>query len=334
MEVKKALTFRASSIGDCLMGKYLLENVHAQFPEARVAIVVSGKAAMMRDLFAAYPWLEVVEANRRSIASLWFLWKNFHGADFVVTQYAGKPGGRFSLWSKLFARLLARQGGLVGFEDASKINRYVFDHCVVGVIGETPALLEGEALKAVGLSVPLAPTLLFNKEDLHQLGLVGAPYAVVHLFAGNKGRGVHPSKKRELLQALVQAFEGVTFVISGGVDDRAEAEEMGRNLPVKIVAGQATLQQMLGLIAGSAGTLSVDTGMAHMSAQLGKPTVVLGTCLGLHWWKPEQYGSSTIEVISNHAAHPGGHIFKDYPNCINDIPTQEVVAAAKRVLQL
>ncbi len=317
------------------MAKYLLENVHAQFPEARVAIVVSSKASMIRDLFAAYPWLEVVEANRHSVASLWFLWKNFHGADFVVTQYAGKPGGHFSLWSKLFARLLARRGVLMGFEDASKINRYVFDHCVGGVIGEAPAELERKALKAAGLSVPVeSPTLLFNKEDLNQFGLTGAPYIVVHLFAGNKGRGIHPTKKRELLQALVQAFPGVMLVVSGGMDDKTEAEEVAQGLPVKVVAGQASLQHMLGLMAGSVGTLSVDTGMAHMSAQLGRPTIVLGTCLGLHWWKSQQYSFSAIEVISNRAAHPQGHVFEEYPSCINEIPTQEVVETAKRVLQL
>lgn len=316
------------------MAKYLLENVHAQFPEARVAIVVSSKASMIRDLFAAYPWLEVVEANRHSVASLWFLWKNFHGADFVVTQYTGKPGGHFSLWSKLFARLLAHKGNLVGFKDASSINAYIFDHLVEDVIGEAPAELERKALKVAGLNMPVeSPTLLFNKEDISQFGLTGRPYVVVHLFAGNKGRGIHPTKKRELLQALVQAFPGVTLIISGGVDDRVEAEEVAQGLPVKVVAGQASLQHMLGLMAGSVGTLSVDTGMAHMSAQLGKSTVVLGTCLGLHWWKPEQYGSSAIHVMSNQAAHPEGHVFQEYPSCINDITTEKVVEKVKIMLE-
>ena len=58
----KALTFRASSIGDALMAKYLLENVRATHPEARCAIVVAGRSGMIRDLLAAYPWIEVLEA--------------------------------------------------------------------------------------------------------------------------------------------------------------------------------------------------------------------------------------------------------------------------------
>ena len=95
----KVLTFRASSIGDCLMGKYLLENIHIQYPQARLALVVASRGAMIRDLFAGYPWLDVREVNRRNSSALLALWKDFHWSDVVVTQYAGKQGGKFK-WIK------------------------------------------------------------------------------------------------------------------------------------------------------------------------------------------------------------------------------------------
>ncbi|MES2203231.1 MAG: hypothetical protein V4474_02860, partial [Patescibacteria group bacterium] len=110
MPIRKALTFRASSIGDCLMGKYLLDNVHAQYPAARLGLVVASRGAMIRDLLSAYPYIEVVEANRANPGSLWRLWRAWRGSDVVVTQYAGKQGGRFSLATKVMARLLARRG--------------------------------------------------------------------------------------------------------------------------------------------------------------------------------------------------------------------------------
>lgn len=136
--IQKVVTFRASSIGDCLMGKYLLDNVHAQFPNARLAIVVASRAAMIRDLLAASPHIEVIEANRKSLKSLWSLWREFRGSDLVVTQYAGKVGGKFSLASKLAARVLARRGGLVGFRDASRFN-FFYDHIVEFNRSEAPA---------------------------------------------------------------------------------------------------------------------------------------------------------------------------------------------------
>ena len=160
MEIKKALTFRASSIGDCLMGKYLLENIHARYPNARLGIVVASRGAMITDLFAAYPWLEVIEANRYSPRALWSLWKNFHGSDLVVTQYAGKPGGKFSLLSKLFGRILARRAGLIGFTDVSAWNGVLYDVLIPHTLSDAPAALERHALRAAGFPVsPEYPTM-------------------------------------------------------------------------------------------------------------------------------------------------------------------------------
>ncbi|HEX8994336.1 MAG TPA: hypothetical protein VF803_03730, partial [Candidatus Paceibacterota bacterium] len=205
--IRKAVTFRASSIGDCLMGKYLLENIHAQFPEARCAIVVASRGGMIRDLFAAYPWLEVREVNRFNVRELWRLWRDFRGSDIVVTQYAGKPGGRFSLRSKLFARLLARRGALAGFVDAARWNRFIYDTLVPFDIAVAPAEHERRALSRIGLSVPLPyPRLAYRKENdelvLRQFGLASGAYLVEHLFAGNASRDLSPEKRRELVRAL------------------------------------------------------------------------------------------------------------------------------------
>ena len=48
--VRKVLTFRASSIGDTLIGKYFLENVHAAYPDARCGIVVAGRVVYAREV--------------------------------------------------------------------------------------------------------------------------------------------------------------------------------------------------------------------------------------------------------------------------------------------
>src|SRR5579859_4479491 len=107
--IRKALTFRASSLGDCLMGVYFLQQVRAQYPDAHCAIVVASRGAMVRDLGAAYPWIEVYEANRRSPRTLLRLARRFWRSDLVTTQYTG---GTFPLVGKIFARMLARRGAL------------------------------------------------------------------------------------------------------------------------------------------------------------------------------------------------------------------------------
>ena len=327
MEIKKALTLRASSIGDCLMGKYLLDNIHAQYPRARLGLVVGSRAAMLRDLFADYPYIEVVEANRRNPASLLRLLRDWRGSDLVVTQYAGKPGGRFSLGSKLMARLLAKK--LVGFSDASKFNSFLYDNLVTLDINEAPAELERRALRAAGLKVPLPYPALSAPEPtdvLKKFGLTAGAYVPVHLFSGGKNRSLGPAKRRELLAALAAALPGVTLLVTGSAAEASSARDIANGLPVRVIAGEVSLQELMSLIAQSAVVVSVDTGVAHMAAQLGAPLVVLTSCVGAHWWQDNQYGNNPrVQVFSN--PEPGGHVAKDYPDCIGTID----FAAAARV---
>ena len=335
MIIRKALTFRASSIGDCLMGKYLLENVHAAYPDARFGVVVSSRGAMIRDLFAAYPWLEVIEANRRDPQSLLRLWRDWRGSDLVVTQYAGKPGGRFSFASKVAARLLARRGGLVGFTDAWRSNRFLYDH-LVSFRGDTaPAALEREALRVAGVPISLErPMMQYApiSRVAEKFGIAPGSYLIVHLFSGNAGRGLHPDKKRALLRALAEEIPDTHLVVSGGVGDREEALTAARGLPASVIAGDATLQELMNLIAGSAGVVSVDTGIAHIAAQIGTPLIVLASCLGLHWWGEGQYGPDASLTTFTRADYcVAGHVSGPFPVCLNEI---DVTAVARQALLL
>jgi len=334
MKVTKALTFRASSIGDSLMGKYLLENIHAQFPDARLGLLVASRGAMIRDLFAAYPWLEVIETNRKDMRGLWRLWKAFRGSDVVVTQYAGKPGGKFSLSSKLFARILAKRGGLAGFSDSWPYNALLYDTFVPLDAREAPAAHERALLKAVGIPVVLTNpelTCLAQKGILERVGVSSGAYVMVHLFAGNLSRGLSPEKRREVVSMLQKNFPDKTILVTGVQKERELALAAAEGVPnTRVIAGEVSLQEAMNLIMESSGVVSVDTGMAHMTAQLKKPLVVLATCLGPNWWSPEQYGADrSMFVYTDPDAHPGGHVSQDYPLCINNISLSSIVAGAK-----
>lgn len=315
------------------MGKYLLENIHIQFPDARLGIVVASRAEMIRDLFRAYPWLEVIEANRRSPRTLFWLWRHFRNSDLIVTQYAGKPGGRFSLGSKLAARVLAKRGGLTGFADVSIWNTVLYDQVVP--VQSNAAIIEHEraALSAAGILVPLQfPTLSFVRDDaaLVRFKLQAGKYIVVHLFSGSAGRGLHPDKKRELLVALAEKFPDTPLVISGGQVNKVEALHMTEYLTATIVAGDTTLQELMNIIVHSRGVVSLDTGVAHITAQLHRPLIVMRTCIGANWWLPEQYGEhSSVTVFSSDALCADvGHVYKNYPDCMNSINVQEVLQRA------
>ncbi|MFZ1075040.1 MAG: glycosyltransferase family 9 protein [Minisyncoccia bacterium] len=338
MPINKALTFRASSIGDCLMGKYLLENIHRQYPDARLGIVVASRGAMIRDLFAAYPWLEILEASRRRPSSLVSLWKRYHGSDLVVTQYAGKKGGKFALASKIAARVLCKRGGLVGFEDSFRFNNLVYHRLIPFRLDVSITGHERTALKSIGLPVSIPfPKLEIVRDDsiVSKYHLEKNAYVVVHLFAGNKSRGLSPDKKRALIESLVEQFPGLPLLVTGGPDDREEALRVAEGTSAIVCAGETNLQETMNLISESRGVVSVDTGIAHIAAQLGKPLVVLRSCLAPNWWFEEQYGkSSQIAVFSCDSVCAEGHIAQSsgYPKCLDSIDMEEVAQNAKKML--
>ena len=125
MNNKKVLTFRPGSIGDCLMAKYFLEQVRAADPALRATLAVPTRVTMVRDLLAAYPWIEVVQTK--------FL--RPPRRDLVVTPYTG---GVFPLRTKLFARLLGKK--LIGFSDRSPFNRFLYNKIIIMSIKRLPVL--------------------------------------------------------------------------------------------------------------------------------------------------------------------------------------------------
>jgi ADP-heptose:LPS heptosyltransferase len=290
---------------------------------------------MIRDLFLGSPYIEVMETNRRDMKGLLHLWQKFHSSDIVVTQYAGKHGGQFGLASKLAARALAKRGALIGFKDVSGWNKFLFNH-LLPVRPDYPVVEhEREALRAAGLEVYIPyPRLVVEKRDavLERFQLTAGEYIVSHFFAGNPGRSISPLKARELVVELQKEFPGTTLVLSGGGDDRQQAEEIVEGLQnVLVVAGSVSLQDMMQVLGASRGVVSVDTGVAHISAQLEVPLVVLRTCLGPNWWFPEQYGPNIPAAqFSREDLCMPKHIKKNYPDCINEVAMREVANGAKK----
>jgi len=329
MEIKKALTFRASSIGDCLMGKYFLENIRAAHPSARCGLVVASRGAMLRDLLAAYPWIEVIEANRRSPRALLHLLRRFWHSDIVCTEYTN---GTVGLATKLMARLLARRGGLIGFADKSRLSRYVYDALLplppTGT--RSQRLYEHDALAAAHIPVGVEKitfTYVPARGLLERQGLKKNRYVVVHFFAGIKERSLSRARGRVLLAELSKKLPGMRFVISGGPADRAEALAAAEGFAATVVAGSVSLQETAQLIAESRGVVSADTGVAHLSAQLGKRPIVLATCLGPNWWFKEQYGEGAATFFNRADLCTRGHVIKNYPDCLNEIDMQKVAQA-------
>lgn len=327
MHIQKALTFRASSIGDSLMAKYLLENIRAEFPHARYGIVVGSRGSMIRDLLSAYPWIEVIEANRWSPRALFMLVKRFWRSDFVCTLYTG---GLLNLSTKLMARFLARRDALIGFIDRSKVNKFLYDKLLYlkPDRSSVPRLLERDALRAADIPIAMEQmTFKYLPQPglLARLGLQKNGYIVVGLFSGADARGLSPEKRQELVDALVRALPTMPLVFIGTEKEREQITLMRLPQNSKIV--ETSVQEVAALIDASACMVSLGTGTSHIASLLRKPLVVLVACQGLQWVGTDQYGDAPIQVFCRPEMCPHGHDYSGYGPCINAIDMNAVAKA-------
>jgi ADP-heptose:LPS heptosyltransferase len=325
--IRKAVTFRAPSIGDALMAKYLFDNIHAAYPQARCCLVVSKHALMLRDLLAAYPWIEVVEASRHDVPGVWRLLRDFWKSDLVVTPYTA---GVIPLPTKLIARLLARRGGLIGFDDKSFSAGFFYDTVLPRwTRNDAPRLFEQKTLEAAGVPVSrewMSYEHLPQSGLLERLGLVEKGYIVVHLFAGSEARGLSPASRQALADALAQKFPGTRLVFTGTAKDHALIRQL--TLPHDVLLPETTVQEMAALITSSLGVVSVGTGPSHMASIMRRPTVVLCNCAGLIWCGTQQHGDAPVQVFSRADKCPEGHNSAGYAHCMDAIDMKEAADAA------
>lgn len=334
MKLRKALTFRASSIGDCLMGKYLLENIHRAYPEAQCSLLVADKSGMVRDLLAAYPWIDIVEANTRNPKTILSAFQRLHFSDVTVTQYSGR--GSFSASSKLFARVLTRFGRLAGFTDSWPFNSLVFDHLIPFSMRRAMRLHECDALTTLGIPVTLPEiTLVYNDDNtvLEQLNLTDGSYIILNLFSGSRGRGLSLEHQIKIARTIVGAFgDRMKIVLTGGPSDELLMRSIKELSPALVLASGISMQALVTLVAKSKAVVSLDTGVAHIAAQTGVPLVVMRTCWGYNWWIKDQYSRDGIAVLAHDELCTNGHIAKDFPECLGAISAEEVVHAIKTLV--
>lgn len=312
------------------MALYLFQNIRKANPEARCALVVAGRGAMVKNLLLAYPWLEVIEANRTSPKAVLHLLKSYWLADIVTTPYTA---GTVGLFTKLMARFIGRSPGVIGFIDKSSWSKYFYDHLIpIWGRGTAPRLAEQEALKAAGVPVGqeyFEYEFVPQPQVFERLGVVAGEYIVVHLFAGSQTRGLDPEHQQQLVDALTQEFPGMQLVFTGTDHDHGFIKKL--NLPERVVLASTTVQEMAQLLKSAKGVVSVGTGPSHMASIMRVPTVVMCVCHGVPWCDETQYGSAPIKVFARPGLCPQGHNAEGYARCMNGIDMHKVARAAKRL---
>jgi heptosyltransferase-2 len=197
--------------------------------------------------------------------------------------------------------------------------------------------------EAAGLAVAsTAPSLRALPSEIEHAGALrraagledGVPYAAVA-----PGASYGPAKQwgPERFAAVASALDarGVRSVLVGADSDREATDRFRRapGAPAGLVdlTGRTSLGDLVGVLAGASLVLSNDSGVMHLAAALGRPTVAIFGSTSPVWT------SAAAPWVENlYAAYPCSPCFRrtcpiGY-GCLHAITAEEVVGAAERLL--
>jgi len=127
----------------------------------------------------------------------------------------------------------------------------------------------------------LSPGAVGGSSGLDRLkasGWKGGPYACMAFGTRGDSKRWMPEVETWPLLARLLLAQGLDVVWLGSPGERALGQELSARAPGSLdLTGQTTIPEAFALEAGAYGTIAVDTGLAHLSAAAGRPTVTINS---------------------------------------------------------
>lgn len=165
-----------------------------------------------------------------------------------------------------------------------------------------------------------------------------ADYVAWQPISNNRKKDYPLKKWRDVLAA----FPETTFVALGHARERTRLD-----LPnVRNLCGETDLADAMSILAGARGFLGLDSGLTHIAACLGRPTVCVSQSsnLGYFFPYPPEYGLDNLHVVDHPAYRECSgcfmtcsreSIFRTYlqgSRCLRELPAAAVIQAVREHL--
>jgi ADP-heptose:LPS heptosyltransferase/glycosyltransferase involved in cell wall biosynthesis len=309
----EAVIFQNGSIGDFLMYLHLSEALLTSQKYARVTIVVSRNAVLLRKIAAGYPKVRVYEISSKNWSSLTRLWI---GRKTVLVS---PTIGKIPLSVKLLVWLLIRGEGSrsIGFQDAGPLCNW---YTQMLQYDTTKLYLEalGDLARAAGIALPSEPPRLrftTPSQALAKLGLEAKRYIVFHPGASNPKRMFSVDAAVETIRSILSIFPEEAVVVSGGPEERAFVEEIVRavaNTKVMSAAG-VSIEDVVVLVRSAALFIGTDTGITHLACFLGTRVLEVAHNATANWLAFYAPNATVLyQLAKDKEAHTGYAYLKEH----------------------
>jgi heptosyltransferase-3 len=238
----------------------------------------------------------------------------------------------FGAWPRLNAVLAATSGAqyTVGFKTKGQGRHYCYDLAVE----HSAAVHELENYRAVARAFGVESTSVPSLEPSGATELPSQPYVVFHLWPGGYRSDLKewPSASWRELAGRV-GHNGSMILLTGAPADRDRTHIAAVDVNGVNAAGEYTFRQLVDVLAGSACVVSVNTGVMHLAAAVGAPTVGLNGPTAAHRWGP--LGRRAVSVNSAYTDCGYLNLGSEYrghrEDCMEGISVDAVVAAMEEV---
>jgi ADP-heptose:LPS heptosyltransferase len=362
-DVRSILLVRLDGLGDCVLTLPLVDALRACFPAARLTVLTTPMAApifaslaAVDDVLAMRPALSarMPKYLRGLVGAVLAWWQHLRGSRFDVVIM---PRWDADIYHATLLCALSRAAVSVGYTDNTSPDKLTLNHgferAWTHCLPAGP--LQHETLRALDAARPLGCS---GGDPVPHLPVDAAQREMALAWLGDTeglrviglGLSSAETKKRwtaDLFRATMQALEQQTPVLPIIFADSATAamaQELHAALPGSRLAQQLPLMQVAALLAECDVFIGTDSGLGHMAAAVGCPTVSLfaqaADCRtedGRHTNSPERFrpfGTRTA-ILRPEQARPGCEEGCSHtePHCILDISPEQAAAAAFGFLQ-
>jgi ADP-heptose:LPS heptosyltransferase len=347
----KLVLLQTAAIGDTLLMAGAIRRLRACYPQARIVL------ALGSDNIAAVPLLPSVdEVVLVPVFRPWRALKILRAlrADLLID---------YGTWPRINAVLTALSGArfTVGFRTPGQYRHFAYDQAVehsaeCHELANQQKLLEFlprggreltwdsriELSELGGSEAESGKNGLATEDSI--VGTAGesllpkSPFLVFHAWASGSGKRLKEWPTSYWQELARWAHErSLAMVLTGGPGDRVESEALAREIAravpgseVVSLAGRCSLVECARILLRARATVSVNTGIMHLSALLGVPTVGLHGPTNPRRWGP--VGARIAALAPQDNSSCGylnlGFEFPDHPAaCMEEVKPEAVIEA-------
>jgi len=336
-KVHKVLIVRLRSIGDTVLATSPVYALRRFLPDAQIDILVESWVA---PLLAEHPSLSRVislEGNslaarariaREIRASGYDVVYNLHGGTTAtfLTRVSGarhRVGYASYQYAKLHNHQAPSASFLWGQEKTHSVEQQL------ALLGWTGVPVTDRPATQLAI---LATAACVIEERLRDAKLEGKRLALIHPAAAFATKQWAAENFARVVEYLAKAGFSSVAIVGPGQDK--VLDELQKNCSAPITTFNLSLPEVSALASRAELFVGNDSGIAHMAAAVGTPSVVIFGSSNIAHWRPWSRAESEV-VFEEMPCQPcHGYFCEQFerPECILRVPVNRVTAAIERVL--